>query len=101
MDPHYRYEKKKVAQELEIRNGLRFADVDGKALLEVKAAREGLAWEDFCRERDRIKLPSGGFTREVWEGCDLMARKSMMAQYAAMQDSHFEPPEPPKDWGRW
>ena len=97
LSPKYRYEKKKATEESEIRNGLRFADVDNKLLIEAKAARMGLTYADYCRERDRIKLPSGGFVREVWEGCDLMARKSMMDQLSQMPTFT----EPPENWASW
>ena len=84
ISPEYWHQKKKAAEESEIRNGLRFADVDNKLLIEAKAARMGLTYADYCRERDRIKLPSGGFTREIWEVSDLMARKNMMDQLSQM-----------------
>lgn len=60
--------------------------------------RLGVTWLDYCRERDRIKLPSGGFARQVWEGCDLAERASMMEQLLAMRDGHFDMP---KNWGTW
>lgn len=64
------------------------------------AAEIGATWEDFCRERERIKLPSGGFARTVWEGCSVEARQSMMRQYRAMSDSHFEEKKA-ESWGSW
>lgn len=97
ISPEYWHQKKKAAEESEIRNGLRFADVDNKLLIEAKAARMGLTYADYCRERDRIKLPSGGFAQEVWEGCDLMARKSMMDQLSQMPTFI----EPPANWASW
>jgi hypothetical protein len=59
-------------------------------LIEQKAKQIGVAYEDYCRERDRIQLASGGFTREVWEGCTLLDRQGMMAQLAAMQNDQFD-----------
>ncbi len=58
----------------------------------------GVTWEDYCRERDRIKLASGGFAKAVWEGCDLDARLNMMGQLQEMRDDHFAMP---KNWGTW
>jgi hypothetical protein len=58
----------------------------------------GVTWEDYCQERDRIKLPSGGFARAVWEGCDLEARLNMMSQLWAMKDGQFDLP---RKWGTW
>lgn len=96
ISPEYWHQKKKAAEESD-KEWPALADVDNKLLIEAKAARMGLTYADYCRERDRIKLPSGGFAREVWEGCDLMARKSMMDQLSQMP-TFIEPPE---NWASW
>lgn len=73
-------------------------DAYDRALVEQHAAKIGLTWMDYCRERDRIKLPSGGFAREVWERCTLESRQNMMEQLLAMPDGFHNLPE---NWGTW
>lgn len=58
-------------------------------LVEQKAKKLGVSWADYCAERDRIKLASGGFSQEVWQGCTLRDRINMMAQLKEMSDDQF------------